>query len=81
MVSNRPILALGPEASDVAQIIQDTQTGCYFEYDTKAEQLKDVIWKWYQMYLEGKLNTHPIGLQQYARKSLTQALVKVIESN
>lgn len=81
MVSNRPILALGPVASDVAQIIQDTQTGCYFEYDTTADKLKDVIWKWYQMYLAGKLNTHPIGLQQYARKSLTQALVKVIESN
>ena len=79
MVSNRPIVALGPEASDVSQIIQETNTGYYFEYD-ELDRLKDTIWNLYQLYLKGNLKTSPIGLQKYARKSLTQDLVKVLQN-
>jgi galactitol-specific phosphotransferase system IIB component len=77
MVSERPILALGPENSDFAEIIQSTNTGTFFLYNEK-EQLKAQIIKYYQLYLEHNLKVYPVGLQQYSRKSLTQKLAQLL---
>ena len=77
MVSNRPILAIGPKQSDVEDIIKETNTGNYFYYDD-YKNLKDVILKHYNTFLEGDLKTHPIGLQKYSRKALTKKLTEII---
>lgn len=77
MVSNRPILAIGPQGSDFADIIKETNTGVFFDYSEKAK-LKSVILDFYNQFLEGKLQSHGIGLQQYSRKKLTQQLAKLI---
>ena len=77
MVSERPILALGPENSDFAEIIKSTNTGTFFLYNEK-EQLKAQIIKYYQQYLEHNLKVYPVGLQQYSRKSLTQKLAQLL---
>ncbi|WP_142785991.1 glycosyltransferase [Changchengzhania lutea] len=77
MVSNRPIIALGPKGSDVANILKETNTGNYFFYDDYAS-LKSTIFDHYQAYKESKLQSHPIGLQKYSRKSLTESLSKLI---
>ena len=80
MKTNRPIVALGPEGSDVASILQKTQTGTYFEYDQK-EELKLHIETLYAQFKVGKLQVSPVGIQKYARKSLTKKLVEVLKRN
>ncbi|HQW69034.1 MAG TPA: glycosyltransferase family 4 protein, partial [Flavobacterium sp.] len=70
MVSERPIIALGPEGSDFAEIITSTNTGVFFLYD-ELEQLKALLLKYYNLYKEQNLKVHAVGLQQYSRKSLT----------
>jgi hypothetical protein len=35
MVSNRPIIAIGPNGSDFAEIITETNTGIFFDYSEK----------------------------------------------
>jgi glycosyltransferase involved in cell wall biosynthesis len=77
MVSERPIIALGPEDSDFAEIITSTNTGVFFLYDEK-ERLKELLLNYYNLYKENNLKVHAIGLQQYSRKSLTEKLVKII---
>lgn len=77
MVSERPILALGPEGSDFAEIITSTNTGVFFLYD-ELEQLKALLLKYYNLYKEQNLKVNAVGLQQYSRKSLTEQLVKLI---
>ncbi|WP_166966305.1 glycosyltransferase family 4 protein [Yeosuana marina] len=77
MVSNRPIIALGPKASDVETIIKETNTGNYFYYDD-YQSLKTVILKHYKDFQAKNLQSHPIGLQKYSRKSLTKQLADLI---
>jgi hypothetical protein len=79
MVSNRPIVAIGPKDSDFAEIITNTHTGVFFEYSEKT-RLKSVILDFYNQFLEGKLKSNGVGLQQYSRKNLTKELVQLINS-
>ena len=80
MVSERPIIAIGPEDSDFAEIITSTNTGVFFTYDEK-EKLKALLLKYYQDYKANNLKVHAVGLQQYSRKSLTEQLSKLVTRN
>jgi len=79
MVSERPIVAIGPKDSDFAEIITSTNTGVFFTYSEK-ERLKKTILSYFELFLENKLLVHPIGLQHYSRKSLTEKLVNLINN-
>jgi glycosyltransferase involved in cell wall biosynthesis len=79
MVSNRPIIAIGPKDSDFAEIITDTNTGVFFEYNEK-EKLKNTIVSYYNQFLEAKLQSYGVGLQKYSRKNLTKDLAQLIYS-
>lgn len=80
MVSNRPIVAIGPKGSDFAEIITSTNTGVFFDYSEKLK-LKSVILDFYNQFLEGKLQANGVGLQKYSRKNLTSELAKLLISN
>ena len=77
MVSERPIIALGPEGSDFAEIITSTNTGVFFLYD-ELEQLKELLLNYYNLYKEQNLKVNAVGLQQYSRKSLTEQLSNLV---
>jgi glycosyltransferase involved in cell wall biosynthesis len=78
MVSNRPIVAIGPLDSDFAEIIATTNTGVFFNYSEKMK-LKSVILDFYNQFLQGRLHAKGVGLQQYSRKNLTKELVNLIK--
>ncbi|PRZ27884.1 glycosyltransferase family 4 protein [Flavobacterium granuli] len=80
MVSNRPIIAIGPKDSDFEEIISNTNTGVFFDYSEKRK-LKTVISDYYNQFLEGKLESNAVGLQKYSRKNLTKELAQLINSN
>jgi galactitol-specific phosphotransferase system IIB component len=77
MVSERPIIAIGPKESDFSEIITNTNTGVFFTYDEK-EKLKNLILSYFELYLLQKLTVSPVGLQEYSRKNLTEKLAKLI---
>jgi galactitol-specific phosphotransferase system IIB component len=77
MVSNRPIIAIGPKDSDFAEIITSTNTGVFFEYSEKM-RLKSVILDFYNQFLQGKLKSNGVGLQRYSRRNLTKELAQLI---
>lgn len=79
MVSERPILALGPENSDFESIIKSTNTGVFHQYN-EFDELKQTILSFYEKYKTQSLQVHAVGLQQYSRKNLTKQLVDVINS-
>ncbi len=80
LVSERPIIAIGPEDSDFAEIITSTNTGVFFMYDEK-KRLKALLLEYYNQYKNQNLKVHAIGLQQYSRKNLTEQLSKLIILN
>ncbi|TCK69374.1 hypothetical protein DFQ05_0895 [Winogradskyella wandonensis] len=77
MISETPILAIGPRDSDVEQIITSTNSGSYFRYTDKSELKKQVLY-YFEAYLEGNLKSNPIGLQKYSRKALTKTLSELL---
>ena len=79
MVSERPILALGPKDSDFSVIIKETNTGVFLEYD-QLDELKAVLLTYYHQYKEKNLKVYPVGLAKYSRKTLTEKLVEQIEN-
>ena len=80
MVSERPIIAIGPENADFAQIIKETNTGTFFKYD-ELEALKAQILICFEQFQQNNLKVYPVGLQQYSRKSLTEKLAKLLITN
>ena len=77
MISNRPIVAIGPKGSDVEKIIKETNTGDYFNY-SDYESLKRIILEHYKAFQNKTLQSHPIGLQKYHRKALTKSLANLL---
>ena len=77
MVSERPIIAIGPEHADFAQIIKETNTGAFFKYD-ELEALKTQILYYFEQFQQNNLKVFPVGLQQYSRISLTEKLAKLL---
>lgn len=77
MVSERPIVAIGPKDSDFAELITTTNTGTFYTYNDK-EKLKATLLAHFEKYQQNELKVYPVGLQQYSRKNLTEKLVKII---
>jgi len=78
LISETPILFIGPKDSDVEQIIKQTNTGLSFGYNQK-EELKAQILAWFKAYEYNKLVVNPIGLQPYSRKALTEKLSTLLK--
>lgn len=78
MVSNTPILAIGPKDADVSIIIKETNTGIYAA-STDEPTIKQHILEYFTQYQNNTLETHPIGLEKYSRKMLTKRLSEIIK--
>lgn len=77
MVSNRPILAIGPKPWDVSKILMETNSGTAFGYN-EEEALRSKIIEYFEAFKSGSLQSHAIGLQKYSRKALTEHLAKLL---
>lgn len=77
IVSGRPIISIGPEGSDFAEIITKTNTGVFLKYSEK-DRLKATLLEYYNLYKVNQLKSNGVGLQYYSRKNLTEQLSKLI---
>jgi len=77
LVSNRPIIAIGPNDSDVETILEETNTGKYFIY-SDYDSLKETILKHFVAFQNAELKSDAIGLQKYSRRVLTKKLSDLI---
>lgn len=77
MVSERPIIGIGPKDSDFQEILVNTNSGIFHDYSEK-EKLKKTILDFYNLYLDKNLKSNAINLDQYSRKNLTAKLVETI---
>ena len=75
MASKRPIIAIGPQASDIEKILNQTRSGSYFRYD-EAAALRTLLLEHFDAYKTQQLNVDSKGLEGYSRKSLTQQLAQ-----
>ncbi|MDG1573034.1 glycosyltransferase family 4 protein [Robiginitalea sp. M366] len=77
MAAARPILAIGPDGWEAAQLVEETGCGVAFTYQERAT-LKAHLRKWYQAYKAGALRGDPPRIEGYHRKALTEKLVNEV---
>ncbi|MBE99255.1 glycosyltransferase family 4 protein [Flavobacterium coralii] len=78
MAAERPILAIGPNGADFAEIMKATNTGVFATY-TEKDRIKDTLMEYFNKYKDGKLKANAVGLQGYSRKNLTAKLAELLK--
>ncbi|MBV1922814.1 MAG: glycosyltransferase family 4 protein [Flavobacteriaceae bacterium] len=78
LLAQRPIVALGPEGSDIEAIISETNSGRFFNYEDELQLKKEIAYS-YQLYSEGKLKVVSNGIEKYSRRELTQKMAETIK--
>jgi len=76
--AQRPIIALGPEGSDVKEIITTTESGYYFNPSQK-NQLKEQLLTYYRKFQQGTLHSTSKEIESYSRKNLTQKMAQILK--
>ncbi|WP_330443949.1 glycosyltransferase family 4 protein [Flavobacterium sp. C4GT6] len=80
MASERPVIGIGPQGADFANIIKTTNTGVFVEY-TEKEKLKDTLKSYFEQFMGEGLKAHAIGLRQYSRRNLTKQLASLLKQS
>lgn len=77
--AKRPILAIGPEDGDLADVIEDTNAGVIVDFDNN-DKLSSEILKLYHQYKKGNLEVNSKNINKYHRKELTKKVAFIINS-
>jgi len=78
LASGRPILAIGPDNGDLANILKETEAGFISEYDD-TDHIRMIVRTLYDKYLQNQLINTPKGIEKYTRKNLTAELASVLD--
>lgn len=78
--SKRPIIAIGPEKSDVEVILNETEAGEYFTYNDGVTLKQSIVEK-YNAYKNGKLTSITSNIDSFSRKSLTEKMAMLIKNS
>jgi len=78
LVAKRPILAIGPKDGDLAEILEETESGKIVGFKD-FDNLKTVLKEYYQEYLKKELKVSSKGIDKYHRKELTKELARLIK--
>jgi glycosyltransferase involved in cell wall biosynthesis len=76
--AKRPILAIGPEEGDAANILNITNAGKIFDFQ-EERKLEAYISQLFEQYSEGNLVLDSKNIERYHRKQLTGELAKIIK--
>jgi len=79
LTAKRPILAMGPEKGDLAEILKTTNAGVVVGFDN-PKKLKAQICSLYKDYKSGNLAVSSKNIEQFHRKELTKKLSTIIKS-
>jgi len=77
--AKRPILGIGPQNWDVANLMTHHEAGNVFKYSEK-DNIKSTVKTYFKAFLKGKLASQSKNIQAYHRKELTQDLAEVIRA-
>jgi hypothetical protein len=76
--AQRPIIAIGPQLSDIQSILKETNTGNYFKH-SEREALKSHITKLFMAFKNNSLFVDPKGIDRYSRRNCTKRLSEILD--
>ncbi|MDX1463265.1 MAG: glycosyltransferase family 4 protein [Marinirhabdus sp.] len=77
--TKRPIVAIGPQGSDIQPIMDETSSGTYFTPSEKVA-LKQQIGYYYDLYKKGGVPSSAVNVSKFSRKNLTQKMADILKS-
>ncbi len=78
LAAGRPILGIGPIDGDAAEIIRECNAGEMIDFSDKT-QVMEVLEKWFQLHMDGRLSIEPTGRDKYTRKNLTASISEILD--
>lgn len=75
----RPILAIGPEDGEVAEILRETGAGHIFDFENITDTKRYLV-EALDLFRQGKLVVEPKGTAKYSRRELTVRLASEMET-
>jgi glycosyltransferase involved in cell wall biosynthesis len=76
--AKRPVLAIGDEKGDMAEILAETNAGKISGFSDEACLRKNIL-EYYEKYKKGALACESTGIEKYSRKELTKKLALLLE--
>ena len=76
--AKRPILAIGPEDGDLAEILKNTNAGAIVDFDDAVKMKKNII-DLYQRYKVGNLTVNSKNIEKYHRKEVTKQVSVILK--
>ncbi|MBW1295120.1 glycosyltransferase [Aquimarina litoralis] len=79
MISKRPIIAVGPKEADISKLIEETNSGKFFQY-TEYDKMKSLLLEYFDKFKERKLVSETEGIEKYSRKALTHEMSLLLQN-
>ena len=76
--SGRPILSIGPEDGDAAEILNETASGKTADYNNE-DKMQQIIEAYFSKFLVQGLESNKAGSTKFSRKALTGEIAGVLE--
>lgn len=79
--TKKPLLALAPEKSAIADLIKETKVGSV-AHQSKVKEIKNIILDFYQSKIDNKSITEPITseIEKYERRNASKELAKYLDN-
>lgn len=77
LLAHRPILCIGPTDGDASSIIREVKGGEIIDYDDYIS-CKNVVKKYFELYLKNNLISESRNLEKYSRKNVTGKLAEIL---
>jgi glycosyltransferase involved in cell wall biosynthesis len=75
--AKRPIICLGPQHSDIAEIIKEHKSGVCISYQN-TDEIKQYIKSRFELYLKGKNNIDPLPFENFSIENQTRILSQLL---
>ncbi|EDM44040.1 hypothetical protein SCB49_10632 [unidentified eubacterium SCB49] len=77
--ARRPIVAIGPQGSDIDGVLNETKSGLFFTPQNK-EALKSHILASYKLYVNDQLRVDSASIGHFSRENLTSQMAGLLKS-
>lgn len=78
LAAKRPIIAIGPKGSDIEEIIEETESGKFFDWNGKG--LKSEILQHYKNFKKNELSVYSKSIEKYSRRELTRQMASLVKA-
>tara|TARA_R100000935_G_scaffold42923_1_gene65275 strand:+ start:95172 stop:96452 length:1281 start_codon:yes stop_codon:yes gene_type:complete len=76
--AERPIIAIGPDGSDIKAVLEESKSGTFFT-SAEKKQLKTSIVDFYKAYKNDGIQGGAVHISKYTRKHLTKKMAQILK--